>query len=69
MSGESLFDNSEAFFQRGIGSEFLSQADEGTDDINTHGHSFWAIENIGCLERPMFGKGPRQRATSTAAGF
>ena len=65
VGNESLFDDSQAFFQSGIGGELLAQADESADDVNTHGNGIRAVED-GCgHESPMFGERPGKGTTTT----
>ena len=58
MREESLVDDGQAFFQGGIGRQFLPQPDESPDDVNAHRERLGAIEDIGGLECSVFGIKP-----------
>ena len=69
MGHESLFDDGQAFFQSGVGGEFLAQANESADDVNAHGNGPRAVEDGGRHESPMFGERPGKGSATTAASL
>jgi hypothetical protein len=59
-AGEGLIDFSEALEDGGIGGEVLPHLDEGTDDIDAHGHGAGAVEDVGGHKSAVLGEGHRE---------
>ena len=69
MLKERFIDFSQSFHNRRVCCELLSHVDEGTDDINTHGHGVISGEDVRCLQGTVLGKDARQFGAAAAGWF
>ena len=57
MEQERFINFSQALEDSGVGNQVFAHFDEGANDIDTHGHRAWAVEDIGGHQRTVLGKG------------
>ena len=69
MDQEGFVDFSETLKDGGIGGLILAQFDESADDVNAHGDGARAVQDVGGLQRAMFGERLWKCAASTSSGL